>query len=82
MNVYTVEARFDEEAGVWYVCKSDVPGLATEAATVEELLAKLKVMVPELLDCNGELQDSDGIREVPFDLIAHASMKASLASFA
>jgi len=31
----------------------DVPGLATEAPTLEELLAKLTVVVPELLEENG-----------------------------
>lgn len=31
----------------------DVPGLATEAPTLDELLAKLAVVVPELLEENG-----------------------------
>ena len=31
----------------------DVPGLATEAETLEDLMAKLTVMVPELLEENG-----------------------------
>jgi predicted RNase H-like HicB family nuclease len=32
---YTVTCHWDEEAEVWYVAETDVPGLATEAATVE-----------------------------------------------
>ena len=48
-----VQALGDGEAGVWVAESDDVPGLATEAATLEELLAKLAVMVPELLEENG-----------------------------
>jgi predicted RNase H-like HicB family nuclease len=48
-----VQALWDGEAGVWVAESDDVPGLATEAATLEELLAKLAVMVPELLEENG-----------------------------
>ena len=48
-----VQALWDGEAGVWVAESDDVPGLATEAATLEELMAKLAVMVPELLEENG-----------------------------
>ena len=48
-----VQSLWDGEAGVWVAESDDVPGLATEAATLEELLAKLAVMVPELLEENG-----------------------------
>jgi predicted RNase H-like HicB family nuclease len=55
VNMYTlkVQALWDGEAGVWVAESGDVPGLATEAVTLEDLLAKLAVMVPELLEENG-----------------------------
>ena len=53
MRTLKVQALWDWEAGVWVAESDDVPGLATEAATLEELLAKLAVMVPELLEENG-----------------------------
>ena len=53
MRALTVRALWDGEAGVWVAESQDVPGLATEASTLEELLAKLAVMVPELLEENG-----------------------------
>ncbi|GAA6733611.1 DUF1902 domain-containing protein [Thermus oshimai] len=53
MRTLKVQALWDGEAGVWVAESDDVPGLATEAATLEELLAKLAVMVPELLEENG-----------------------------
>ena len=47
-----VRAIWDEEAQVWVATSHDVPGLATEADTLEELRAKVLVMIPELLQAN------------------------------
>jgi len=47
-----VRAEWDPDASVWVVVESDVPGLCTEASTQEELVAKLRVMIPELLELN------------------------------
>lgn len=57
-----VRSQWDSEAKVWVAASDDVVGLATEAATPDELVAKLQVMVPELLEANGE---TGGGREVP-----------------
>jgi predicted RNase H-like HicB family nuclease len=53
MNPITVTAFWDEEAHVWVAESNDVPGLVTGAGSLEELAAKLKVMIPELLEANG-----------------------------
>ena len=66
----TVSAEWDPEAKVWVATSDDVPGLITEADTVEALAEKLSVMVPELLEANGTLA-GDAIREAPINLIAH-----------
>ncbi len=50
---YFVRAEWDDEAAVWVATSDDVPGLVTEAPTLEALDAKLKIMVPELLQANG-----------------------------
>ena len=52
-KVLVVHATWDDEANVWVATSDDVPGLATEAPNQVELVKKLKVMVPELLDANG-----------------------------
>ena len=49
---YYVHTDWDVEAGVWVATSNDVPGLATEADTVEALLVKLEGMIPELLAAN------------------------------
>lgn len=61
-----IRAEWDPEAQVWVATSDDVPGLATEADTLEALSAKLELMVPELLDANGQPHED----EVPFELLA------------
>ena len=65
-NPIYVHADWDAEAGVWVATSNDVPGLATEAETVEALIAKLESMIPELLAANGTAVDSN----VTFELLA------------
>jgi len=60
-----VHAEWDQSAGVWIATSQDVPGLATEATQLENLIIKLKVMIPELLLENG-LPMND---EVTFELL-------------
>jgi predicted RNase H-like HicB family nuclease len=64
-RVLLVRADWDPEARVWVADSDDVPGLATESETVEDLMAKLEVMIPELLELNG-WPDLD---EVPFEIL-------------
>ncbi len=52
-KTYYVRADWDEEAEVWYVSQSDVPGLVAEAETSEKLIALLNELIPELLELNG-----------------------------
>lgn len=65
-KILFIRAEWDDEADVWVATSDDVPGLATEAETIEALSSKLQIMVPELLDANGY---PDG-PEVPFELLA------------
>ena len=60
-----IRAEWDEEAMVWVATSDDVPGLATEAVTMEDLIKKLKVMIPELLMANNTVIED----EVPFEII-------------
>lgn len=61
-----IRAEWDEEASVWVATSDDVPGLATEADTLEALSTKLESLVPERLEANGCLNVGD----VSFELLA------------
>ncbi len=71
---FFIRAEWDEDAMVWVATSDDVPGLATENDTLEGLIEKLKVMIPELLEANGAAREGD----IPFEVltrrfeIAHA----------
>jgi predicted RNase H-like HicB family nuclease len=75
MSLYVVKAGFDADAGVWFVEHTDVPGLATEAPTFDELRHKIEIMAAELLEANGlETAPVD----VPIEIIGHTTAKLSL----
>lgn len=65
-KILFIRGEWDDEAEVWVATSDDVPGLATEADTLEALSAKLQIMVPDLLDANGYPDGPD----VPFELLA------------
>lgn len=60
-----VRCTWDPEADVWYVTQSDIPGLSTEAATLDSLRRKLPGMIQDLLE-------DRGAGEIEVDLIAYA----------
>ena len=59
-----IRAEWDEEAMVWVATSDDVPGLATESVTMEDLIEKLKVMIPELLMANNAAIEDEGSFEI------------------
>ena len=75
MALYIVRCGFDREADVWIVEQSDVPGLATEAPSFDELCRKINVMAPELLEANG-LEAAPS--EIAVEIIAHTTSKLAL----
>jgi hypothetical protein len=66
-KAHTVKCSWDADARVWYVSETDVPGLATESATVEAMTRKLRSLIPELLSLN----EGTAAVEVPVELLWH-----------
>ena len=64
--VFFIRAEWDAEARVWVATSDDVPGLSTEADTLDALSEKLETLVPDLLEENGITPTHD----VPFELLA------------
>jgi hypothetical protein len=69
-----VRATWDPEAEVWIATSDDVPGLITEAASQPELIAKLSVMVPELIEMNDDLRGTFEA-EIPVYVMSEHMMK-------
>lgn len=68
-----VEAFWDSESEMWVASSPDVEGLTTEAADLASLARKLAVIIPDLLDASGKLQDRDRcfeLRAFPIALVA------------
>jgi predicted RNase H-like HicB family nuclease len=63
---FTVTAIWDSEASAWIAESDNVPGLVTEAETLELLVKKLRTLIHELLEANGIAIGE----ELPFSLIA------------
>ena len=66
MKKLLVAAQWDDEAKVWVATSQDIPGLVTEAPTLDALLERVLAVAPELLEDNAHLLDEAGH---PGDLI-------------
>ncbi|TWI72361.1 uncharacterized protein DUF1902 [Desulfobotulus alkaliphilus] len=63
---YFIRAEWDDEARVWVASSDDIPGLATEEENLESLIHKLKTIIPELLEANGMIPET----EIPFEIFS------------
>lgn len=78
-KLYKVEAFWDSEAGVWVAESEDVPGLVTEADTIEALTAKLREMIPELLFVNN-IVAAEYAGNIALELVSHHQESIQVAS--
>ena len=62
IHSFLVNAEWDADAKVWVASSEAVPGLSTEAKTLEALDAKLQTLIPELLDANKCLPSAQSIQ--------------------
>lgn len=70
-HLIVVRATWDSEADVWTAESSDLPGLVTEASSLDELDAKLPGLIRDLLDVNEAHDEFD----VPVEVIASFSRR-------
>ena len=50
-----VTAHWDDEAGVWVATSEDIPGLVTEAKNIDDLVRRVRELIPDLLEENAHL---------------------------
>jgi predicted RNase H-like HicB family nuclease len=48
----SVNVSHDKTEGIWYVLSSNIPGLHAEAETLDELVAVISDVAPDLLAAN------------------------------
>lgn len=48
-----VQATYDPDAGVWWAESEDLPGLVSEAPTLDALIDRVMAVAGELLAANG-----------------------------
>jgi predicted RNase H-like HicB family nuclease len=76
---YQVNAFWDADVGVWVATSDDIPGLATEADTIETLSQKLRTLIPELLFLNGVISQNYA-GSIAFELVSHRQEQIEVAS--
>jgi hypothetical protein len=63
-RTYEVKAHWDSEAAVWVAVSEDIPGLVAEAESMNALVEKVRVLVPELFELNGGLEPGQKVVSV------------------
>ena len=54
--VYKIKITWDDEAQVWIAVGENLDGLVLECGSLDALIERVKVAVPELLEIQGEPQ--------------------------
>jgi hypothetical protein len=49
----TVGAQWDDEAGVWWANRREVPGLVIEASSLPQVISEARFVLPDLLELSG-----------------------------
>ena len=72
-----VDAFWDAESGAWCASSEDLRGLGIEDATCARLIARLKVVIPELL----QTHHADALAAAKNDVAVVNGVKLNLAKF-
>jgi hypothetical protein len=62
-----VRAQWDPEAGIWWAESADLPGLVSEAPTLDALVERVSAVIPDLLAlAEGPIATGSPPRQVTF----------------
>jgi hypothetical protein len=75
-SLIVVRATWDPEAQVWVAESTDVPGLVTEAESIQALEAKLPNLIQDLL----ETEEGGHTVELPVQIIAETFTRVQVRS--
>jgi len=48
-DVIEVQVQWDPEAGIWWAESADLPGLVSEAPSLDALIERVSLIIPDLL---------------------------------
>jgi len=57
MTEFRIEAEWDAEAEVWVATSPDVPGLVLQGRTQDEIVEKVRLVLPALIEIGVEPED-------------------------
>ncbi|MFZ2587003.1 MAG: DUF1902 domain-containing protein [Alphaproteobacteria bacterium] len=77
MELIRIKMMWDAEAKVFCASSEDVPGLVAEAASMDEMLAQLDILVPDLLEDNKHLLNAPQGRNTPMCIMPEPFMHAA-----
>jgi hypothetical protein len=61
MREFIVRAEFDPDAGVWWASNDDLP-LTTEAPSLDQLMARVMAIAPEIAEANGHAKRGEHLK--------------------
>lgn len=80
MALWTFLANYDPEARVWWTMQEEL-GIGTEAESIEQLAARLEVVVPDVIEeCRDSLTEEQQRGPHEIHLIAHYEMQLRAAA--
>ena len=56
MNEYEIMLIYDDEAKIWFAQNDDIP-LVLESGSLDLLMERVRLAVPELLELNGKIHE-------------------------
>jgi predicted RNase H-like HicB family nuclease len=57
MTEFRIEAAWDTEAEIWVATSPDVPGLVLQGRTQDEIVEKVRLVLPALIEIGIEPED-------------------------
>jgi predicted RNase H-like HicB family nuclease len=72
-HLIVVRATWDQEANVWTAESPDLPGLVTEASSLDDLDRKLPGLIQDLME-----DDANGDMDIPVEVVASFSKRVKV----
>jgi hypothetical protein len=57
MTDFRIDAEWDADAGVWVATSQDVPGLVLQGRTHDDVIEKVRLVLPSLIEIGIEPED-------------------------